>query len=76
MGPLEDALVERISTAMWRLRRAGRLEASLFRFHAFDQDAAHARAQAAALEDKTGLDTLTDEMLKKLGTQVTDPDAH
>ena len=76
VGPLEDALVERISVVMWRLRRAGHLEASLFRYHAFDQDVVRYRRQAAALEVRTGLDALTDEAFKHLGTQVTDPDTH
>ena len=38
VGAMEDLLVERIAACAWRLRRAGIVEASLFRHQGFDQD--------------------------------------
>ena len=39
VGTFESELVDRIVGCSWRLRRAGHIEASLFRYQCFDQDA-------------------------------------
>ena len=75
VGAMEDLLVERIAACAWRLRRAGIVEASLFRHQGFDQDAARARRQAADLEITTGFD-ITKDMLAALNTTIKDPKKH
>ena len=43
-GALEDMLVERIVECAWRLRRVGYIEASVFRYYVFEDEARRARA--------------------------------
>ena len=73
VGTFESELVDRIVTCSWRLRRAGYIEASVFRHQVFDQDARRARRQAEDLEVQV---SFTTESMKALTTAFTDPEAH
>ncbi len=75
VGPLEASLVERISVLVWRLRRAGLVEASLFRHQVLDQEAIRFRRQAADLEIRDGFNISAD-MLKRIASAIRDPEKH
>ena len=75
VGPLEASLVDRISGLVWRLRRAGRVEASLFRHEVLNQEAIRLRRQAADLEIKDGFNISTD-MLQRIASAIKDPEKH
>jgi hypothetical protein len=57
VGELENLLVDRIVTAYWRLRRAGRVETGIFAWELYGELAERARQEARA-QEKTNLDQL------------------
>jgi hypothetical protein len=57
VGELENLLVDRIISAYWRLRRAGRVETGIFAWELYGELAERAR-QEARVQEKTGLDQL------------------
>ena len=53
VGELEEVLVEQIVVCAWRLRRLEHIEASLFQYQVFDQEATRAGWLARTFESRT-----------------------
>ena len=76
VGPVEELLVDRIAGCGWRLLRAGRVEASVFRHQVHDQEARRLRGQARDLEIKDGFDHLSKDTLRTIASVISDPEQH
>jgi hypothetical protein len=67
VGELESLLMDRIITSTWRLRRLGRVEASIFAWELYEELAERANQEARTYESNLLLDapspyeTITDE---------------
>jgi uncharacterized protein (DUF885 family) len=71
VGELENLLVERITSLLWRLRRLGRVEAGIFAYELYGQLVERARNEASTYV-KTSLDDLMDYGT----TTITDEQKH
>lgn len=60
MGELESLLIEKIITAIWRLRRLRRVEAGIFAWEFYGELAERAKQEAHSHE-KTGIDQLLEK---------------
>lgn len=76
VGPVEELLVDRIAGCGWRLLRAGRVEASVFRHQVHDQEARRLRDQARDLEIQDGFDHLSKETLRTIASVISDQQQH
>src|SRR3712207_1362234 len=68
-GELENLLVDRITSLLWRLRRLGRVEAGIFAWEFYEQLIERARREAETYE--TELDDFV-----TYGTTITDEQKH
>ena len=71
VGELEELLVERIALCAWRLRRLGYTEASVFRYHVFNQQVTLARERVETFKK-----SIYDDLAALQDTVVTDKGQH
>ena len=71
VGILEEELADRITSAFWRLRRVGCIDAGLLALQMY-----RVRLQDAEQEARRYETTELDELLQSLSTTITDKEAH
>ena len=71
IGVLEDLLVDRITLALWRLRRLGRVEAGIFALELYGQ-----RLERARREASTYVKDSIQDLMDSATTTVTDEKKH
>ena len=71
VGELENLLVDRITTAYWRLRRLGRVEAGIFAWELYQELAERAEREARDYESSS-----LEELVAASDTQITDKKKH
>ena len=75
IGELENLLVDRITSLLWRLRRLGQVEAGIFAWERSEALAEQAEREARTYEDRWDPELLA-EVMTRMDATVTDEEKH